>query len=279
MSNYVRVPGLVAERMSLTLANKFWQKPDPYEIHINADGDNSTADGTKENPFANFTNAVSFSLDRFIPRSNKAINLIFDSDYTAGATEYTQISGMTGNYYINGNGHNVKLHGIYIYNQGGGECTLDGLVFEQIDGLRMIVSSGAGININNCTFIGQANTALSPIFVENHGKINIGKGCGITFKGASSPAVRVFMIARKSYLRFNAAFNVTDESADDHSNPLLWTNCNSLFYITQAMNGSWKGKKFYLQNGSGIITDNHGADYIAGDKAGEIADPDYSYIA
>ena len=120
MSNYVRVPGLVAENMSLTLANKFWQKPDPYEIHINADGDNSTADGTKENPFANLDAAITYSLDNSMTRVNKAQSVVFDTDYTAGENEVIYMSGFSGHFIINGNGHNVVLRRAQIRNMGGG---------------------------------------------------------------------------------------------------------------------------------------------------------------
>ena len=124
MSNYVRVPGLVAERMSQSLANKFWQKPDPYEIHINADGDNSTADGTKENPFANLDAAITYSLDNSMTRVNKGQSFVFDTDYTAGENEGINMSGFSGHFIINGNGHNVVLRRAQIKNMGGGMCSL-----------------------------------------------------------------------------------------------------------------------------------------------------------
>lgn len=214
--NPIKINGLVAEQISKDLATKLLDKTymknkDNVTINVSANGDDSTADGTEQKPFADLQRAVSYAYQNI--KTNAHVTINFLTDFTH--SEYLKLVHIQcGRYLIfKSNGHNVTLGRVLCQL---GNFSFEGINFKQTDATQEIltVSSLANVYIIENSKIELADSPKQDLIQVWNGTLTFDDRSSITLtsKTQAPNNIFLFLCTYQGKIIFHSAPNITLEN-------------------------------------------------------------------
>lgn len=278
MTDYKKIPNLVAENLSQDLANKFWKKiNNPSNIfYISNTGNDATADGSEMRPFQTLQSAVSYYNDNFKTRNNQGTSFQFLSDYS-GDSDFS-FTYQENDVSIKGNGFNVNLTSQFEINNTG--LRLSDINITQPNNKSILIgTSHSSVRVDNCTFTVNTDAANLPFLFERFSALLFGEGNTIN-AGTNEDQSNLILIRRQSLLLMYSDCTINDTATASHNKTPFYLQQRSAFVLLSGnINGAWHGPKYNLDGDSCIITLGRGEDVLLGEKAGIINDPNHSFVS
>ena len=267
---------LISSKIDKALANKItansWGKMFSTTLYISNSGNDGTADGSQEKPFATITNALLYVQRNYKLVPNNQLTIKFLSDYT-----------ITGNLYI------FELAGI----SGNTKLVIDGAGFNVVFKVRLYVAS-CTLELKNITIESKQANQDALLFLAFNSVLYISEkvnlhlkhsGCNIIVASENSilynkSAITVSAdkgIIGRSFCRFYGFSKVRLFSSDDASvtiNDVTFSLAvfdgfrYALVETTKQIQGTANGRKYFLVTSASLDIGGQGEDYLVGSEAG-----------
>lgn len=251
----------VANSITKSLQDKIlantWKKIATTTLYVSNQGDDTTADGSQEKPFATISKAVSHIFDNYRQRPNSAININCLTDIDEGTTQISFY--WHGNrIFLNANDHEVKVGSVAVTHS---ELQFNGVTFLGRANTRALdVAQGAIVVLNNCTIESHLNPYVS---------LHVHRGASIVVQGNTtfntSNGFGLFYVERFGNIYTGGTITVNDTSESNTNGFVLGRTQGLCYFNTSAqLTGTFKGKKYDLYSGSQLDTFGRGTGFLLG---------------